>query len=169
MSLHTCASWKSTSITQVYWDQRSPLKSYMCGFWLWLHSIIQWSRIRAYCALNRIIVDIAGTERSYDLLCDLLEMWNLINIGSAVATRRNLVDPIQRTFMRAMMAERLIAFDLRTEGHRFESRGILFSVSWLISPLTSSHFEKSSILLARFLFCSTSDQVTSDAFRNRWG
>jgi hypothetical protein len=28
----------------------------------------------------------------YDL-CDLLEMLNLINIGSAVATRRNLVDP----------------------------------------------------------------------------
>jgi hypothetical protein len=26
----------------------------------------------------------------YDLLCDLLEMLNLINIGSAVATRRNL-------------------------------------------------------------------------------
>jgi hypothetical protein len=33
----------------------------------------------------------------YDLLCDLSEMLNLINIGSAVATRRNLVDPIQRT------------------------------------------------------------------------
>jgi hypothetical protein len=31
----------------------------------------------------------------YDRLCDLLEMLNLINIGSAVATRRNLVDPIQ--------------------------------------------------------------------------
>jgi hypothetical protein len=31
----------------------------------------------------------------YDLLCDLLEMLNLINIGSAVATRKNLVDPIQ--------------------------------------------------------------------------
>jgi hypothetical protein len=30
----------------------------------------------------------------YDLLCDLLEMLNLI-IGSAVATRQNLVDPIQ--------------------------------------------------------------------------
>jgi hypothetical protein len=28
------------------------------------------------------------------VLCDLLEMLNLINIGSAVATRRNLVDPI---------------------------------------------------------------------------
>jgi hypothetical protein len=28
----------------------------------------------------------------YDLLCDLLEMSNSINIGSAVATRRNLVD-----------------------------------------------------------------------------
>jgi hypothetical protein len=36
----------------------------------------------------------------YDLLCDLLEMSNLINIGSAVATRRNQVDPIQRTNMR---------------------------------------------------------------------
>jgi hypothetical protein len=32
----------------------------------------------------------------YDLLCDLLEMLNLINIGSVVATRRNLVDPIER-------------------------------------------------------------------------
>jgi hypothetical protein len=32
----------------------------------------------------------------YDLL-DLLEILNLINIGSAVATRRNLVDPIRWT------------------------------------------------------------------------
>jgi hypothetical protein len=32
----------------------------------------------------------------YDLLCDLLETLNLVNIGSAVATRRNLVEPIQR-------------------------------------------------------------------------
>jgi hypothetical protein len=51
----------------------------------------------------------------YDLLCDLLEMLNLINIGSAVATRRNPVDPIQRTNMRGLMAE------------TFESRWILFS------------------------------------------
>jgi hypothetical protein len=35
----------------------------------------------------------------YDLLYDLLEMLNLINIGSAIATRRNLVAPIQRTNM----------------------------------------------------------------------
>jgi hypothetical protein len=41
----------------------------------------------------------------YDLLCDLLEMLNLINIGSTVATRRNLVDPIQRTNMRGLMAD----------------------------------------------------------------
>jgi hypothetical protein len=52
----------------------------------------------------------------YDVLCDLLEMLNIINIGSAVATRRNLVDPIQRTNMRGLMAVRLIAFDLRKEG-----------------------------------------------------
>jgi hypothetical protein len=38
----------------------------------------------------------------YDLLCDLLEMLNLINIGSAAATRINLVDPIQRTNMRGL-------------------------------------------------------------------
>jgi hypothetical protein len=56
----------------------------------------------------------------YDLLCDLLEMLNLINIGSAVAIRRNLVDPIQRTNMRGLMAERFRAFDLRMEGHKFE-------------------------------------------------
>jgi hypothetical protein len=51
-----------------------------------------------------------------DLLCDLLQMLNLINIGSAVATRRNLVDPIQRTNMRGLMAERFRVFDLRMEG-----------------------------------------------------
>jgi hypothetical protein len=47
----------------------------------------------------------------YDLLCDLLEMLNLINIGSTVATRRNLVEPIQRTNMRGLMAERLRAYE----------------------------------------------------------
>jgi hypothetical protein len=51
----------------------------------------------------------------YDLFCDLLEM-NLINIGSTVATRRNLVDPIQRTNMGGLMAERFRAFDWRMEG-----------------------------------------------------
>jgi hypothetical protein len=35
----------------------------------------------------------------------LLEMLNLINIGSTVANRRNLVDPIQRANMRGLMAE----------------------------------------------------------------
>jgi hypothetical protein len=55
----------------------------------------------------------------YDMLCDLLEMLNLINIGSAVATRRNLVDPIQRTNMRGLMAERF-----RAECYTFESRWI---------------------------------------------
>jgi hypothetical protein len=39
----------------------------------------------------------------------------------------------------------------------------------LISPLKSSHFEKSSILLTRFLVCCTSDQVTVDAFGNLSG
>jgi hypothetical protein len=51
----------------------------------------------------------------YDLLCDLLEMLNLVNIGSSVATRRNLVDPIQRTNITGLMVERFTAFDLRTE------------------------------------------------------
>jgi hypothetical protein len=32
---------------------------------------------------------------------------------------RNLVDPIKQTNMRGLMAERLRAFDLRTEGYRF--------------------------------------------------
>jgi hypothetical protein len=40
------------------------------------------------------------------MLCDLLEMLNLINIESAVATRRNLVDPIQRTNIRGLMAKK---------------------------------------------------------------
>jgi hypothetical protein len=53
----------------------------------------------------------------YDLLCDLLELLNLIN----VATHRNLADPIQQTNMRGLMAERLRAFDLCMEGYRFES------------------------------------------------
>jgi hypothetical protein len=52
----------------------------------------------------------------YDLLCDLLEMLNLINIGSAVATRTNLVDPIQRTNMRGLMAERFRACVRFTHG-----------------------------------------------------
>jgi hypothetical protein len=64
----------------------------------------------------------------YDLLCDLLEMLNLINIGSPVATRRNLGDPIQRSNVRGLMAERFRAFDLHTEGYRFESRWILFFI-----------------------------------------
>jgi hypothetical protein len=62
----------------------------------------------------------------YDLLCDLLEMLNLINIGSAVATRRNRVHPIQRTNVRGLMAERLRVFDLCTEGYRFFSIYFLF-------------------------------------------
>jgi hypothetical protein len=57
-----------------------------------------------------------------DLVCDLIEMLNLINIGSAVATHRNLVDPIHRTKMRSLMAERFRAFELRTESYLFESR-----------------------------------------------
>jgi hypothetical protein len=44
----------------------------------------------------------------YGLLCDFIRNVQLIliNIGSDVATRRNLVDPIQRTNMRGLMAER---------------------------------------------------------------
>jgi hypothetical protein len=40
------------------------------------------------------------------------------------------------------------------------------SVSWIISPLKSSHFQNCSALLARFLVCS---QVTADAFGNHLG
>jgi hypothetical protein len=43
------------------------------------------------------------------------------------------------------------------------------SVSDLISPLKSSHFQNSSILFIRFLVCSTSDQMTVDAFGNHLG
>jgi hypothetical protein len=43
------------------------------------------------------------------------------------------------------------------------------SVSDLISPLKSSHFQNSAILFIRFLVCSTSDQVTMDAFGNHLG
>jgi hypothetical protein len=43
------------------------------------------------------------------------------------------------------------------------------SVSWLISPLKSSHFQNCSVLLASFLVGSTSDQVTTDAFGNHLG
>jgi hypothetical protein len=60
-----------------------------------------------------------------DMWCDFLEMLYLINIGSAVAT---LGDPIQRTNMRGLMAERFRAFDLRMEGYRFEFRWILFGL-----------------------------------------
>jgi hypothetical protein len=58
------------------------------------------------------------------ICCVILEMLNLINIGSAVAIRRNLVDPIHRTNMRphGREVERSI---LRTEGNRFESRWVL--------------------------------------------
>jgi hypothetical protein len=40
----------------------------------------------------------------YDLLCDLLEMLNFNKYLSAVATRRNLVDPIQSRNINDMMA-----------------------------------------------------------------
>jgi hypothetical protein len=41
-----------------------------------------------------------------------------------------IVDPIQRTNMRGLMADRFRAFDLHTEGNRFESRWILFSFNF---------------------------------------
>jgi hypothetical protein len=48
----------------------------------------------------------------YDLLCDLLELSVEFNkYRSAVATRRNLVDPIQRMNMRGLMAEMFRAFE----------------------------------------------------------
>jgi hypothetical protein len=78
----------------------------------------------------------------YDQLCDLLEILNLINIGSAVATRRNLVDPIQRTNMRGLMAERFRAFDLRTERYRFESRWTLFSFYFFHLFLIFNFFQR---------------------------
>jgi hypothetical protein len=62
----------------------------------------------------------------YDLLCDLLEMLNLINIGSAVATYRNLADPN----MRGLMAERFRAFDLHMEGLGSNPDGYLFSFNF---------------------------------------
>jgi hypothetical protein len=48
-------------------------------------------------------------------------------------------------------------------------RPYCLSVSDLISPLKSSHFQNSSILFIRFLVCGTSDQVTVDAFGNHLG
>jgi hypothetical protein len=36
-------------------------------------------------------------------------------------------------------------------------------------PLKSSHFQNCSVLLESFLVCSTSDQVTADAFGNHLG
>jgi hypothetical protein len=77
---------------------------------------------------GKLLVSTINTVFDYDLLCDLLEMLNLINIESTVATRRNLVDPIQRTNMRGLMSERFRAFDLRTEGCRLESRWTLFFI-----------------------------------------
>jgi hypothetical protein len=40
----------------------------------------------------------------YDLLCELLEMLNFNKYLSAVATRRNLVDPIQARNISSLMA-----------------------------------------------------------------
>jgi hypothetical protein len=52
----------------------------------------------------------------YDLLCDLLETLNFNKYLSAVATRRNLVDPILSKNKRPDgLAVR--TFDLRTEGY----------------------------------------------------
>jgi hypothetical protein len=67
----------------------------------------------------------------YDLLCDLLKMLNLINIGNAVATRRNLVDPIQRSNRRGLMAER---FSVRFahEGYRWILLFVLFFSNYLL-------------------------------------
>jgi hypothetical protein len=76
----------------------------------------------------------------YDMLCDLLEVLNLINIGSAVATCWNLhvVDPIQQTNMRGLGPvaqsltswwpsglERLI-YARKVYTSRFDSDGYLF-------------------------------------------
>jgi hypothetical protein len=49
----------------------------------------------------------------------------------------------------------------------FLSTSIFGELSY--SPLKSSHIENSSILFARFLICSMSEQVTADAFGNLWG
>jgi hypothetical protein len=70
----------------------------------------------------------------YDLLCDLLEMLNLINIDSAVATLRNLVDPIQRTNMRGLMAERFYFFPFMFY-FMYNSFSAYFSI---LSPFFSS-------------------------------
>jgi hypothetical protein len=62
-------------------------------------------------------------------------MLNLINIGSAVATRRILVNPVQRTNIRGLMAERFRVHDLCTEGYRFVFMCNFFSI---LSPFFSS-------------------------------
>jgi hypothetical protein len=45
----------------------------------------------------------------------------------------------------------------------------LVSVSWKVSPLKSSHFQNCSVVSVSFLTCSTSDQLTADAFGNHLG
>jgi hypothetical protein len=99
-----------------YWITISPLKSHR--FSVPHNSVSMKTLFKLF--INRVYHDDSFVEVmvfGYDPLCDLLEILNLINIGSAVATRRNLVDPIQRTNMRGLMAERFRAF---------ESRWILF-------------------------------------------
>jgi hypothetical protein len=61
----------------------------------------------------------------YDLLCDFLEILNFNKYRSAVATRRNLVDPIQSRKQPDGLAAR--EFDLRMEGYRFE---LLTKIVW---------------------------------------
>jgi hypothetical protein len=58
-------------------------------------------------------------------------MLNLINIGSAVANHRNLVDPIQRTNIRGLMAER---FRTLINARKV----ILFSNPWKLTELLFS-------------------------------
>jgi hypothetical protein len=64
----------------------------------------------------------------YDLLCDVLEMLNFNKYRSAVATRRNLVDPVQSKNKRpdGLMVR---AFDLRTEMDTFFH--FIFSIYFL--------------------------------------
>jgi hypothetical protein len=71
----------------------------------------------------------------YDMLCDLLEMLDRINIRSAVATRRNLVDPIQRTNVRGLMARKVIGSN--PDGYLFFSPFIFYFYVSFISSLFS--------------------------------
>jgi hypothetical protein len=63
-----------------------------------------------------------GMVFGYDLLSDLLEMLNFNKYRSTVATRRNLVDPIQLRNMSDLISKRLEHSAYPMEGYMFESQ-----------------------------------------------